>query len=61
MSDIRKEPTYALESELGYIKRSISWTCGRAGVEGTSVGDLSGPLAREKAIEQELERRKKKQ
>lgn len=61
MKSITKEPTYALEAELGYIQRSISWTFSRAEREGTNVDikSMQGVLDREKAIKEELERRKK--
>lgn len=54
-----EESTRSLEAELGYLERSISWTCSRAGVEGTSPFEaLKEPMERAKAIRQELERRK---
>jgi hypothetical protein len=58
--EMRKESTSALEAELGYIERSLSWTSSRAGREGKSISPrkLEGPSARARILRKEIERRK---
>jgi hypothetical protein len=51
---------YALESELGCIDRSMAWTAGRAGVEGTKVNwdELKPTMDRAQRLRDEIKRRK---
>ena len=56
---LSKQPTYVLKDRLGYLERSMSWTCGRGGVEGNDIDPkvLRQPMEEIRKLQAELKKR----